>query len=233
MSGAAATWRAALLVTALLLAVQELSAQSIRFGIKGGVPVSSYFEGINTGGPGGTLLVEPAIRRYTAGLSLELRTESGFGAEIDAMYKRAHYALSAGGFGSGELVQETSDTAFNSWDFPMLLKYRFGSTVSPFATGGFALRHIGPARQRGTETIRNLITGTTTVTTIDTADPPELAKRNYAGVVVGGGIEIGVARMRFLPEFRYTRWITKDPGANFDQLRLNPHQTEFLLGLMF
>jgi hypothetical protein len=119
-----------------------------------------------------------------------------------------------------------SDTAVNSWDFPMLLKYRLGGRVSPFAAGGFALRHIGPARQRGTVTIENLITRTTTVSTINTDNPPELTRRNYAGLVVGGGIEIGAGRVRFLPEFRYTGWLNSIP-------LVTTHQTEFLLGIMF
>jgi len=196
--------------------------------VKGGVPISSYFEGSLTGTPIRDTEIVPALRRYTVGLAMEWRSEAGVGAEFDVLYKRAHYALTSGGFrsGSGELFRETSDTAVNSWDFPMLLKYRFGGPVSPFATSGVALRHIGPAGQRGTETIRNLITGTTTVTIIDTDNPPELTKRNYAGLVVGAGFEVGADRVRFLPEFRYTGWLNSIP-------LMTTHQTEFLLGIVF
>jgi hypothetical protein len=212
----------------LTLSPQSAGAQAILFGVKGGVPISSYFESSSTGGPFLDQNIAPAIRRYTAGVSIEWRSQSGLGGEFDAMYRRAHYAKTRGGFGpfSGELIREASDTAVNSWDFPMLLKYRVTGRVGPFATGGFALRHIGPARQLGTKIVENLITRTTTVTTIDTDNPPELTKRNYAGLVVGGGIEIRAGRVRFLPEFRYTGWLNSIPLTT-------KHQADFLLGILF
>ena len=100
-------------------------------------------------------------------------------------------------------------------------------------TGGYTLRHIGPVRARGVTTEVSIIPIAQTVTTqIDTTDPPELKDRNFSGLTVGGGMELGRGRLRLLPEFRYTRWTANISGAG-GLLRFAPNQAEVLVGVLF
>ena len=48
----------------------------------------------------------------------------------------------------------------NSWDFPIMAKYRFGRVIRPYVAGGAVLRYIGPVRERGVETVGSVVTGT-------------------------------------------------------------------------
>ena len=62
--------------------------------------------------------------------------------------------------------------------------------------------------------------------------PSDLRKRFYPGLAAAAGIELGHGRLRWLPEFRYTRWTANIAGPS-GPLRFNPNQAEFLLGLRF
>ena len=113
-----------------------------------------------------------------------------------------------------------------------MAKYRFGRTLRPYLAGGAVLRYIGPVRARGERVVENRIAGTTVRTPIDTAEPSDLRKRHYPGVVAAGGIEFRLGWLRLLPEFRYTRWTANiaSPGG---LLRFAPNQAEFLLGFLY
>jgi hypothetical protein len=52
----------------------------------------------------------------------------------------------------------------------------------------------------------------------------------YPGLAAAAGIELGHGKLRWLPEFRYTRWTANIAGPS-GPLRFNPNQAEFLLGL--
>src|SRR5512135_1744881 len=136
------------LVLALLLLVLSAPgfAQSFLFGVKAGVPITQYFES-------GRYDFTSATRRYTVGASAELRMRKHLGLEVDALYKRMGYN---GAGSSGRFLPPFSSSVFdvkgNSWDFPLMVKYRFGGRLHPFAAGGGVMRYIGPVRARGVET---------------------------------------------------------------------------------
>jgi hypothetical protein len=135
-------------------------------------------------------------------------------------------------FGNGNYRDSAIDVKGNSFDFPLMVKYRFGRLVRPYVAGGGVLRHVGPVRGRGTETNGSLVTRTSSTSPIDTAEPSDLRKRFYPGLTVVGGIEIGGGRIRVLPEFRYTRWTANISGPD-GVLRFAPNQAEFMVGLLF
>ena len=212
-------------------------AQGFHFGVKVGVPITEYFEA----DPNiRSFDYSSATRRYTVGVSAEWRLRRGFGLELDALYKRMGYVGNTyfASSISGEQITETFDVKGNSWDFPIMAKYRFGQRLAPYVAGGFVLRHIGPVRARGVTTDRKLalvdnrITSVTVTTPIDSSEPPDLRKRTWPGLTVAGGIEFGRGWLRLLPEFRYTRWTSNISGPRAP-LRFEPNQVEFLLGFLF
>ena len=209
------------------------SGQSFRGGLKLGVPFTQYFETGASGDRNGNTVYSAATRRYTFGASGELRWANSFGFELDALYRRMGYVgiVNFASPSSGTIDNTAIDVKGNSWDFPVMAKYRFGHLARPFLAGGGVLRYVGPVRGKGQRTIGSLVSGTSTTTPIDTTDPSELRKRFYSGLTVGGGIEIGADRFRVLPEIRYTRWTANIAGLN-GLLRFAANQTEFLVGLL-
>ena len=209
------------------------SGQSLHGGLKAGVPFTPYFETGAAGGRNGGAVYSAATRRYTFGASGELRLSGAFGFEADALYHRMGYVgiVNFTSSASGAVDDTAIDVKGNSWDFPLMAKYRFGRVVRPYIVGGGVLRYVGPVRGKGTHTIGSLVTGTSTTTAIDTTDPSELRKRFYPGLTVGGGVEFSAGRLRVLSEFRYTRWTANISGPG-GLLRFAPNQAEFLVGLL-
>ena len=215
-------------------------AQNIHFGLKAGVPMTEYYETGSLISPvtdgRGLIQYSAATRRWTAGPTFEWRIRHGLGVEVDLLYKRTGYVHDeqfSSPLETGTVVYDVKKGS--SWDFPMMLKYRFARAQRFFVTGGYVLRHIGPVRAQGSMTNTMLLDSQpiTTTTAIDTTEPSELqGDRNFSGVTVGGGIEFRRGRLGLLPEFRYTGWVTNIATAG-NALRLNPNQAEFLLGFLF
>jgi len=207
-------------------------AQGLHFGLKAGVPATTYFETGQTGGLHGGSEYSAATRRYTVGASVEWRLTHTFGFELDTLYKRMGYVGIVTSFWNGILTTAAFDTKGDSWDFPLLAKYRFGRVARPYIAGGGVLRYIGPIRGRGELTVQDLVAQTTTRTPINTTEPSDVRKRQYPGITAGAGIEFGHGLVHLLPEFRYTRWTANLAGPG-GALRFNPNQAEFFLGLLF
>ena len=182
----------------LIFTVATAWGQSIAAGVKLGAPITEYFETGATQSLHGSANYSAATRRYTFGPSAEWRWTKSIGFEVDALYHRmgyvgiVHYFDSATGFFQDSAI----DVKGNSWDFPVMLKYRFGRAVRPYVAGGGVFRHIGPVRGRGEQTTGTLVTRMSTTMPLDTSDPSELRKRFYPGVTAVGGVEGSVGRVR-------------------------------------
>jgi hypothetical protein len=216
------------------LSASPALAQRIHFGVKAGVPVTAYFETGTAGARNYRAEYSAATRRYTVGVSAEWRVTNDFGFEIDALYHRMGYVGIVNTISDSQGTSNTSaiDVKGNSWDFPLMTKYRFGRVLRPYFAAGGVLRYVGPVRGRGENIVQNLITGTTSRTALDTTEPSELRKRFYPGLTMTGGLECRAGRFRVLPEFRYTRWTANISGPG-GLLRFDPNQAEFLLGMLF
>jgi hypothetical protein len=208
--------------------------QGISAGIKLGVPITQYFETGTMVSLHGSADYSAATRRYTLGASVEWRLTNAFGFEADVLYHRMGYVGIVSFFDSanGNFARSAIDVKGNSWDFPVMAKYRFGRGVRPYVAGGGVLRYAGPVRGLGEQTTGSLVTGTSSTSPLDTTEPSELRKRFYPGLVAAGGIELGAGRLRILPEFRYTRWTANISGPG-SPLRFAPNQAEFLVGVLF
>ncbi len=200
-----------------LLAAGECGAQLVGFGIKGGVPASGDIDSYSAWSES---------KRYVIGPMIDITLPLGFGAEVDALYRRTGFRTANGGFwGSYEARYRA-----NTWEFPMLLKYRLPLPLArPYAEVGYALRHMGGSSSSVGYTV----------------DIPTGERRAYAsrgewnpdpshGIVTGGGVEFGGRRLRIAPEVRYTRW-NNDPvgfyGTQGYRVSAARNQVDVLFGI--
>lgn len=148
--------------------------QSIAIGAVGGVRATDDLSGNAANSVSG---------RYVVGPQLDIGLPFGLGFEADVLYRREGYQASS--FYSGQF-----DSHANSWEFPLLLKYRLPfPLVKPFLEAGYAPRVISG-------TVHYSLNNTTMDTNYPTSQ----------GIVVGGGVQIAIGRLRLSPELRYTRW---------------------------
>jgi len=184
-------------------------ADPLAFGLKGGVPLTDAFR-----------VLRPSEfsadkQPYTIGPMVELHLPYGVSVELDALYKPFKYRAA---FEGGAQATTTG----NSWEFPLLLKYRFvDAPVRPYVGAGLAWRRFGGFKQ--------VLAGSPGETDM----PPELRDRSGAGAVLEGGLELKVLFVRISPEVRYTRW---GSTAFLDVLRgfsSRVNQAEFLVGFTF
>lgn len=179
--------------TALLaLFAWGAGAQTFTFGVLGGVRTTGLFTGNLT----------DESRRYVIGPSADLRLPLHLSVEIDALYRRFGYSDT---FvvpivpGSLTVTRERD----NSWEFPVLAKYHLPIRgLHPFAGAGIAPRTISGRADQSGYTV-NFLTG------LPSQPFSGSYKTSYdptVGLVIAGGAELGVGRIRFTPQIRYTRW---------------------------
>lgn len=195
------------------------AAQPIGFGVKVGTPLTDAFDTASNS----STTYKSETKRYIVGPQVELRLPKGLGIELDALYTKLNFS-SVGG-----TVNAVTDA--DSWEFPLLLKYKFGganaiaASVRPFVATGASFRTL-----TGISQIRNFVTGSPQ----STDNPAELRDKSSTGFVIGGGLEIRALFLRISPEIRFTRWGT----ANFREgvsnlLETNRNQGQFLVGFHF
>jgi hypothetical protein len=126
-------------------------------------------------------------KRYVVGPALDIGLPLGFGVEVDALYRREGFQTS---FFNG-----FSEERANSWEFPMLLKYRLPvPIVKPFAEVGYAPRVINGSITSG-------VFSPAPATFISSEHLPD-----SQGLVIGGGVQFAIGRLRLSPGVRYTHW---------------------------
>ena len=197
-----------LLITPLLC-LHLFAGDTVGFGIKGGIPLTSFFAVVNPGGP---FRFDAATRRYTLGPAFELRLPGGLGVEVDLLYKRVGYESQLTGPGGVTI----SSARGASWQFPLLGKYRFpGILIRPYVEGGICFDRF---------------TGLTHIAGLTQEDS------SRSGWVIGAGLEIKAPVARLTPEMRFTRWgsdpISSGSGIT-STLTTTRNQAEFLLGIIF
>lgn len=144
---------------------------------------------------------------YIVGPMLEVHLPANLSVEFDALYRPLNLTTAvsvtvAPGF--------TSSARVNTWEFPLLAKYRLSTPViKPFLEAGPSFRHV------------SLFSG----------DSPHLSQ---AGFTAGIGVGFKLMRLRIDPEIRYTRWGSDaKPSPYLFDPRSNVNQAELLLGLSF
>jgi hypothetical protein len=125
--------------------------------------------------------------------------------ELDALYRRLHLADSAVLAPSGSF---NSSTTVGTWEFPLLLKYRF-PTLIPWAK---PMVEVGPSFRGGSG-----------------AD----ASPSSHGITLGAGLEAKIIKIKVAPQLRFTRWGSDNPPLIFAAPHTKVNQLEFLVGFSF
>src|SRR6185295_8438175 len=120
--------RSALLLFAF--ALNTFAAGPLIFGVRGGAPFNAVDNPIT-----GALGNFSTTKRYEVGPTVGVRLPLGFSVEGDALYRRETISFPGSQFLG-------SATHANSWQFPVLLKYRgANSLISPVLGAGVTVRH--------------------------------------------------------------------------------------------
>jgi opacity protein-like surface antigen len=181
-----------------LVAAAPLLAQTMSLGIKAGVPLNDAL----SVKPTSTLQYLQDTHRYTVGPYVELRLPAHLVIEIDALYRSYEYR---------RVVPTLSTQTANSWEFPVLGKYKLlGGPIRPYIEGGVAFSRL-----------------------TDIPDVVELKNRNNYGVVLGGGVEFHLGIIRITPEIRYNGWTLRNFTTPLGQLQSNRNQAAVLVGIGF
>jgi hypothetical protein len=213
-----------------LIGAAAALAQPLTFGVKGGAPLSDFLDAASIEAGGGSfsrsLAYQAATKRYIVGPTVELRLPAGFSIELDALYRRMNYTGQTGSVYSATIT--SSSATANAWEFPLLLKYKFGTGAArPYVDAGFVWDTLSGLKQSVTTTVAGVVSSSSTST------PAELHKKGTSGFVMGAGLDIKALLLHISPEVRYTRWGSTHFQDPLDLLRSNQNQAEFLLGITF
>jgi opacity protein-like surface antigen len=201
------------LFTLVFLAAVCAAAQPFGFGVKVGAPLT---DALNAANGNGTLTNNAT--RFTIGPMVELRLPLGVGVEADLLYKRVNGVYTQPGVSAGVTA--------NSFEIPILLKYRFGfPIVKPYVEAGPSFRKF--------VNVNHLLSclGTCAGSSIQFA-----SDKSGPGVTFGAGVELKLLLIRIAPELRYTRWGSRAFDATSlgtDLLHASQNQAEFLVGISF
>jgi opacity protein-like surface antigen len=205
----------------LIAAATPACAGSFSFGVRGGVPLAGFFENVKLTP---VSYFNSNTRPYLIGATGEVRLPAGFAAEVDALYRHFSYDLYT------PYYVTNFHTFGSSWEFPLLLKARFGvRSVKPYVDGGISLDTLNGLRQ----TITTVNGSTQQVfSTTPTGNPNELKSTTILGFVIGAGVDIH-AVAHLMPEIRYTRWNSAHFAILNGRPLSNQNQLELLVGITF
>jgi len=217
-------------------------------GVKTGVPVVGAFDCADV--PGRALVYSaPQVPfefegcrasrpRITVGPTVELRLSHGWALEVDALRRPLSYQWrqvftntpSSGVWTMG------GNATMTRWEFPLLVKYRRPIRgVEWFLAGGGSYSRIWNVEQDVTGVSRGVFDSAPRIGSVTGGSPAELVSRTSKGVVAGTGLELNLRFLRFTPEVRYTRWVTRNFDSTWERgyLRSGLHQVDILLGVSF
>jgi hypothetical protein len=190
--------------------------QTVSIGVKGGIRATDDITGDSA----------TESKRYIVGPMIDVGLPLGFAVEFDALYHRHGYRTSNSNFAGSYFSRERA----NSWEFPILLKYRLPlPIVKPYVGAGYAPRIInGSVDTLGINI--NLLNGEQTFyrahfdTKLGTS----------GGVLAAAGVQLGLGSLRLSPEFRYTHWTDATINAFGSQgfhYQSNQDQVDLLVGI--
>jgi opacity protein-like surface antigen len=214
-----------ILLIPLLLGSSAFAAGPLSVGLKAGLPLTDFFNSVNSGNPQGLLSFSSGTNRYIFGPTVELRLPAGFGLEFDALYRHFNYNTS---FSAIDVITNNRATG-NAWEFPLLVKYRFKTPfVRPYVDSGLAFDTLSGL----TETVATTVLPNR-ITTSSTSNPSELKNSTTEGFVLGFGVDIHAIVLHIQPEIRYTRWGSSHFSLPSGSSLSNQNQAEFMIGFTF
>jgi len=170
-----------------------MTAQAIAIGVEGGVRTTDDVSGSLTS----------ESKRYIVGPTVDIRLPLRLSVEVDALYRRFGFT----GYGNTCCGSAILRERANSWEFPLILKYRLPVPLHPFVGAGYAPRVV-----HGTDvTSGYYLSGITQSPpgSIYTYFSNQPSSTNYSvthGAVVSGGVSLGAGHFRLTPEVRFVHW---------------------------
>jgi len=180
-------------------------AQHFSFGVVAGAGVTDGFQDQTFRGVDTVTHFSSDSKDFIVGPMAEVGFPLNVSVELDALYRPLHLANSTL---SASLGTFNSSTTVGTWEFPLLLKYRF-PTLIPWAK---PLLEVGPSFRGGSG-----------------AD----AAPSSHGITLGAGLEAKIIKVKVAPQLRFTRWGADNPAKIFAAPRTNVNQVEFLVGFSF
>lgn len=163
--------------------------------------------------------------RLTYGPMVELSLPFNLGVEADLLYRRMSYE----GAGNLDTYSLDESTSMNSWDVPILLKWRSGTGPARwFLSAGPTFRGLTQIKAR----IEHIALPEDSFVTT-TNKPPALQNRFNTGLTLGAGLEGGAPRARVAVELRFTRWGLDNFRDVSGLLRTGRNQLDLMVGVAF
>lgn len=180
----------------ILAAAPAFAAGPLAFGVKGGAALNDVIEAQPP--------IQSMFQRWTLGPMIELDLPLGLGVEFDALYRSTGYQVSP-----------NLESTAASWEFPLLLKYKFpGAVLRPYVGAGVSFRNIGDL---------SLLN-----------QPSQLFQfqNGSRGFVMEVGARFDLKLIKLAPELRYTYWGNQPLNVG-NVLKYGQNQVEVLIGLTF
>ena len=205
MSGENSTSRRVVVALALCLFCSGRAfCQHVSAGIIGGGALTRDFVPLDV--PSTPYREYSTSKDYIVGAMLAVFIPANFSLEADALYRPMNFTGTAAL--SNGTVTNTSPATVITWEFPILLQYRF----KPYALPLSPLLEIGPSfRASGN------VNGTSPST---------------HGVTAGAGVQAHLWRLKIEPQLRYTRWAADGAHYSFAP-STKRDQIELLVSLSF
>jgi len=193
---------------------------NFEIGFRSGVPFTESLSSRLTGVAAAFSSASSVKPGFTVGPTFGVILHDQIAVEFEAIYKPIRFYESVR---TGPVLQSFSTTRGSSWEFPLLVNYRFfRRPIRPFGGGGI----VPGATLDGTTETRtvDLQTGAERFST----GPFRGSVENLGpALVVNGGLEWRNSRFLIRPELRYTR--RPDASQNTFLFRA-PNQFEYLIG---
>lgn len=202
------------LTSILLVCSLGASAQRvISFGVTGGVPFTPFFADqtftpfVISPFPGSLYGVDSynGSNEYAIGPTVEVHLPLNLSVEVDTLFRPLNLKQQDYVIGPGP--EPPNSTNYNSWEIPLLFKYRASSgLIRPFIDAGPNFRAVAN---------------------------PIGALLSKTGVSAGAGLEVKIWRVSIAPQVRLTHWGKDAGGAVLNYLASERNEGEFLVGFTF
>jgi hypothetical protein len=206
----------------LFSSANPAAAQLIGLGVAGGARVSNDVFG-NIGD------ISSESKRYIVGPRVDVHLSKGFFIEGEALYRTLGFTTYDVSGGINEITRERA----NSWEFPVLLKYRYtGFWAHPFLGAGYEPRFVHGNDLTNGAYASGITSGIVTYTyLINQRTPTSYPVSN--GAVVSGGVEFVAGPVHISPELRYIHWspafLDVNPAGSAGSYRINSSHNELLI----
>jgi hypothetical protein len=231
-------------IALFLLSTTYVSAQMVRVGVIGGLPLTNVFDAkTDLNRPifrQGASEYSSAIQRtvpYVIGPTVEFRLTSQFRIEFDALYSRGvyHYSEIYQRSPSSGSVLRDAKHGVHLLEFPTFMKYslRERHSFRPFVGGGVSVEYANDHELEG-------LSGT-----VGPFGPPSYSlienlptqDGTSVGAVVVGGLVLSLRGLSMSPQIRYTRWFVESVEGRgvlpAKVLRSKQNEVQLLVGINF